>query len=311
MTNYGTHWTILGAGAVGHLLASNFVQNNIPTTLVTRASASIRSPVVKYTLNSNSQSLKINYTAVNHCHDIENLILAVKSYQTAAALQDIKFALNPASRIYLLQNGLGNLEIASDSLQDLINKNQLYPGSNTHGVYLNKTSTQLEIVHTGKGEIVFGNNFLDNQNVQQPDGFNHLQHSPLNVNWSIDIKRKLWMKLAINAAINPITALNNCLNGYLLESDDLKKQSNLINSETAKLFKAMGIDIEEDEINIEFKKVVHNTASNYSSMLSDVKLNKMTEIDAINGYLLGCAKPLNIPLKTHERLYNSIASLQT
>jgi len=118
------------------------------------------------------------------------------------------------------------------------------------------------------------------------------------------------MKLAINAVINPLTAINHCKNGDLNQSSILKQQVKLLCFETAELFQKLDLNIDQASIISGVRDVIHLTADNQSSMLQDIKSGKNTEIKAITGYLLEKSRELDIQLDTHQQLYKQIRLLE-
>lgn len=307
MTELTEQWTILGAGAIGHLLACRFAQRQIPATLVTRQQTVKTVSNTGYQFKGKTEHYPLTYSSVADCKKVTKLLLTVKSHQVEDAIVSIKDAIAPDCRIFLMQNGMGTLEKVSALLADRIPPENIYPGTNTHGAYLERSGEgTLQIIHAGEGAIVFGHNYLANPPTDQPPCFEQLKALSLNTNWVDDIERRLWLKLAVNAAINPLTALNDCLNGELLESPALKTQLLLLCEETASLFSQMKIDIQEHELISEVFDVIQLTAANQSSMLQDVKSGKITEIDAITGYLLKKSKKYTIDMPCHQDLYQQI-----
>jgi len=304
-------WTILGNGAIGHLLACRFAHHKIPTILLSRSKPSIPTYQVSYQSKDEVQPYFLDVQSVADCKVVDHLILAVKAHQVEKAINDIKSALKPTSKIFLLQNGMGTLEKVTELLTDVVDPRQIYPGTNTHGVYLSKNVTgMLQVVHAGFGNIVLGSNYLATTEHNQPDCIEDLKLLTLGVSWVNDIERRLWLKLAINSAINPLTAINHCLNGELLHSDSLKQQIESLCIESSNLFNQIGIDIQKEQLIAEVFDVIVKTADNQSSMLQDTISEKRTEIEAITGYLLKKAKELGVSMPEHRKVYERIDSMK-
>lgn len=320
MNQSSSHWTILGAGAVGHLLACRFAASKISVNLIynqeipTKCSHvtcvypdDFSNDVATSVHVSNQQA--IHYFAVKHCPPIDCLLLTVKSYQVAAAIAAIKSTLTASSQIFLLQNGMGTLEKVTTLLQDILPPDQIFPGSNTHGVYLQKNrSGVLEIIHAGIGQLVFGANYLQSTQNTEPTCLKDFQQLSLNTAWVCDIERRLWLKLAVSATINPLTAINQCKNGALLQSSNLTEQLENLCSEIATLFFALQINISFVELRTEVFSVIEKTASNYSSMFQDINSKKITEIEAITGYLLKMSYKCGINMKLNRMLYQTLTT---
>jgi 2-dehydropantoate 2-reductase len=110
-----------------------------------------------------------------------------------------------------------------------------------------------------------------------------LRQSGLEAKVSEDILRDVWRKAAINAAVNPITALVRRTNGCIAQDEGLRKLSWDLFEEAVEVgiwWKALRPgDVCFDDV----MTVVSKTADNRSSMLQDVERGKRTEIESING----------------------------
>ncbi|KXN88804.1 putative 2-dehydropantoate 2-reductase [Leucoagaricus sp. SymC.cos] len=140
-------------------------------------------------------------------------------------------------------------------------------------------------------------------------------------------------KLVVNAVINPLTAIMGCRNGDLFSSPAAHRIMRSVCYEAARAFAAefqaetnqwiyglrgQGVDVED--INVtrippqltktaleeEVVKIASATRGNLSSMLSDIRHGKATEIDYINGYLLEIGKTHNVRMPTNETLVNLV-----
>ncbi|HXH04441.1 MAG TPA: 2-dehydropantoate 2-reductase, partial [Candidatus Competibacteraceae bacterium] len=121
-----------------------------------------------------------------------------------------------------------------------------------------------------------------------------------------DIKTRLWHKLAINCAINPLTALLGCRNGELLDLPGERRVLRIICEEAAQVMAAEGIIGDAEELYARVCIIIEATADNYSSMLQDLRAGRSTEIDYLNGYLLRQGAAHGIPLPCNTLLLDMI-----
>jgi len=137
-------------------------------------------------------------------------------------------------------------------------------------------------------------------------------------------------KLVVNSVINPLTALLGCRNGDLLESAEARKIISRLCAEAARAY-AMQAQEEEGSWNDgekrvrirsgfgrvppgldaqaleeECLRVMRVTAGNISSMLSDIRTGSYTEIEYMNGYLLGLGRSFGLPMTTTATLLNLV-----
>jgi 2-dehydropantoate 2-reductase len=125
------------------------------------------------------------------------------------------------------------------------------------------------------------------------------------IEFSPDFRRHQFLKLLVNAAINPITALTRRQNGVIL-SPALKGTVEAVVAEAAAVAAAEGLAISEEEARALVFAVAEKTAANTSSMLQDVLRGRRTEIEAINGYIVRRAEEHGIATPVNEALYGLV-----
>ncbi|KAF8506767.1 ketopantoate reductase PanE/ApbA C terminal-domain-containing protein [Russula emetica] len=154
--------------------------------------------------------------------------------------------------------------------------------------------------------------------------------SGLNTTWKpiSHVETAMKRKLVVNSVVNPLTALMGCRNGELLETAEARKIINRICFEAARAFAMQaqeeGSDKKEkwDKVRMglsrvspgltacaleeECLRVIKVTAGNISSMLSDVGSGSYTEIEYMNGYLVGLGRSFGLPMTTTTILLNLI-----
>jgi 2-dehydropantoate 2-reductase len=125
-----------------------------------------------------------------------------------------------------------------------------------------------------------------------------------------DIDRTVWRKLAVNCAINPLSALVGCANGGLLESPELRGTLVKAAREVGAVASAKGIELEADAAELALA-VAERTAANRSSMLQDVTRGARTEIDALSGAVVREARALGVPVPVNESLWRRILEMES
>ena len=110
------------------------------------------------------------------------------------------------------------------------------------------------------------------------------------------IELELWRKAAVNAAINPVTALRRVPNGALRDGP-ARQEAQLLLAEAVDVARAAGVDLSLETAVTDLDRVLAATAENRSSMLQDVERGRPTELDAISGEILrrGRAHGLKLP----------------
>lgn len=214
---------------------------------------------------------------------IERLLLACKAYDAEAAVQQIADRLPAGAEVLLLQNGLGS----QAAVKAAIPQARCLFVSGTEGAYL---ADAYSVVHAGAG-----NNWLgDPHGGAAPPLLATLQRAGIPATWSGTILERLWRKLALNCAINPLTVLHDCRNGALR---DHSAEVAALCRELEQLLAACDQPAAAQGLDDEVWRVIDATAANYSSMHQDVSRGRRTEVAYLLGHALrqADAHRLNLP----------------
>ncbi|MOA32778.1 putative 2-dehydropantoate 2-reductase [compost metagenome] len=103
------------------------------------------------------------------------------------------------------------------------------------------------------------------------------------------MNNRIYHKLLINAVLNPLTALFDVKNGELPAHPTRMALMRALYEETALILKGAGMQLESDGW-AQIIEVCERTSGNVSSMLSDVRAGRKTEIGAINGAVVRLAE---------------------
>jgi 2-dehydropantoate 2-reductase len=308
------HIAVLGVGAVGQLICHQLTAKAAKVLLLTRDISGLQTLTCQPLMDVNATScmpesvvhqypslVTANLTAEHLAH-IRLLIVTTKAYQVVALLTPLLAKLRTDCHILLLHNGMGpHLALSSLLAQ--------YPAM---GLSLGTTSqgamrlAQWQVKHTGTGLTQLGHGFGAAIN----DNYRALLLDAIpDSHWQDDIITHLWQKLAINCAINPLTAIHQCQNGALAAPQHQDTISRLL-LELIPVAKAQGVKLELANLLEKVNQVIHLTAQNYSSMYQDIAHHRPTEIDQINGYVIQSASYYGLPVPAHETLVSNIKSLE-
>jgi len=294
---------IYGAGALGSFVGGMLSTKNT-VTLVGR-SMHVHA-VLKKGLRISENTKKVVYpAAVTTITDVANLaridlvILTVKAFDTPAASANIvQYCDAP---ILSLQNGLNNECLISNIAGD----DRVVGGVTTHGI---KYIEPGHICHTGSGITTIGE--LDGSLSKRVKGYAGIfNHCGIPTEVSQMITRELWRKAMVNAAINPLSAILKCKNGYLLENEAACRIMTGICQEVAAVASATDVEIGSDMM-AQVVKVAHLTRENQSSMLQSILQHKPTEIDQINGVIMNIGNQHGIATPVNSTLINIIKALE-
>ncbi len=293
---------IVGAGAMGSLMAGRLAAVAGKPGPLTGSSVervvlygrpsdhldAIRSKGLAIVERGGARSV-IPVTATTDPADVEGsdvVLVLVKAWASAEAVTPLCPYFNRDTVVITLQNGLGNASALRSSLLNDGVRPHVYLGVTTQGAMRTEPGV---IVHSGSGITALGRR-TNPANTQLRDIANAMTASGLQTVAVDDIHRWVWRKLAVNAAINPLTALAGVQNSVISSDPGLRAAAETIAREVVDVGKATGVKIDLKEVLAAIDDVARITGDNRSSMLVDVETGTPTEIDAINGAVVSEAR---------------------
>ena len=289
------NFAIVGPGAIGSLWASYLTQAGHHVCLWSRstsAQVSIqRDECDVITLTNADPDLLTRADVV---------LITLKAPQVKAVLKSIAPYIHPDAILLLMHNGMGTAK----TTQALFPGNPLLLATTTHGAY---RPSNMQVLHTGQGQTLLG--AANSSGAQCEFLVEVLNHALPQVHWHHQIEQALWNKVAINCAINPLTALYQIRNGELADPH-YAKQLDDITAEVALVMQAEGIEADALHLRQTVAKVIKATANNYSSMEQDIVHQRPSEIDFITGHLIqtACSHAIKVPM--NQQLYNAIKKIE-
>ena len=305
MTNKSNHqtWYIVGHGAIGLLWASALSCNN-RVTLILRDSSS--SSALRYTftdIKGQQKQQTLDITSKENLSreqiTIDKLLIPTKAYDILPAVKQLQPFLSETCIILLCHNGLGTIEKVQALLKP---KQSLYFATTTHGAY---KSNKHSVVHTGLGETKIGL-------IQGKDSQIEAQDLLPPFSWQKNITVTLWNKLAINCAINPLTAIHNCKNGQLERSEYRTPLTEICQEFCLVANLVLKSEVfNSQQILNRCLEVIKATANNFSSMHQDVKHGRPSEIDFITGFIISKAQEFDLSVPTHQLIYRQFMDISS
>ncbi|TXZ87071.1 2-dehydropantoate 2-reductase, partial [Vibrio cholerae] len=202
--------------------------------------------------------------------------------------------------LLFMHNGMGAVETIHESVANF----PVVLATTTHGAL---KMTRSQVHHTGLGQTQIGPyNPLGARCDFIADVFNHAL-AP--VTWNPEIQQALWRKLAVNCAINPLTAIHQCANGALA-APEFTPIITAILDEVIAVMQAEAISGEAEALRDGVYQVIQATAANLSSMHQDVFHRRPTEIDFITGYVVRKGEQHGIATPVNSELYQQIKTLE-
>lgn len=230
------------------------------------------------------------------CTGARMALVLVKSWQTERAATQLAGCLARDGVALTLQNGLGNLEV----LQAALGAERAALGVTTVG------ATLIGPAHVRLGGM--GPTYLAQHPRLDPLA-NLLQAAGFEVRLAGDLESLVWGKLAVNAGINPLTALQRMENGGVLEHDEARALAIAAAQEVAEVAAARGTGMPFRDAGGETLAVAGRTAHNRSSMYQDILRGAPTEVDAICGAVVREGQKYGVPTRVNWTLWQMVRVL--
>jgi 2-dehydropantoate 2-reductase len=289
---------IAGTGALACLFAARLAAVGAPVTMIgtwREGLAALRQHGVTLVRPDGSQT---SYAVgvlddAAECAGFSTALVLVKSWQTARAAEQLRDCLTAEGVALTLQNGLGNREALAAELGE-------------ERVALGVTTTGATLLSSGRvrpgGEGLVSVGRHERLAALLP----LLEKAGFNLAVADDLDSLLWSKLAINAAINPLTALLETPNGALLERPAAHALLKGLADEVQAVAAARGIRLTFADAVTAAEGVARATAANHSSMYQDIQRGAPTEIDAICGAVVHAGERAGVPTPNNYALWKLV-----
>lgn len=225
------------------------------------------------------------------------VLVTVKAHATAAAAHALAPLGTGPIRVSL-QNGLGNEEALADGGYPVV------------GAVSNSGATLLEsgrVFHAGLGEVILSG-FQGAGEESVPALAGCLSEAGFPVQQVADIRKPLWDKTILNAALNPVSALLGLRTGQLLRDPGSEQLLKRLVREAVSVAQAEGISTSESEIWAMVERIAARTAGNKTSMLQDLERGVRTEVEAMNGVIVACGEQHGIETPWNRLMLRLIRS---
>ncbi len=296
-------WYILGSGSMACLWSAYLLDSGHTVRMIRREPP----PRAEYhaimlEAAAATREFRVTLEAREASEPITRLLVCTKAHDVSCALQQIAPRIAIQACVLLLQNGIGFQDQAARSVPQA----QLFCALSTEGAYL---KAPFEVRHAGIGHTLVGaypsGDFAGAEQLAV-----ELRATGLDIRVTADIESALWRKLAVNCAINPLSAVHGCRNGALLDEPARHAEFLALCHEISAVLAARGRDELARTVAVDATAVARATAHNRSSMLQDLDAGRRTEIEYITGFLCRQAQEAGIPSPCNDALYAQIRALE-
>lgn len=211
------------------------------------------------------------------------VLVLVNAQQTDVAVQEHGACIGSESKVLSLQNGLKHPE----RLRTLLPDANVFVGVTYQSAIL---KTPGAVVHTSPGETIFGG--------WDEDAANSIASAFEAAGIETTVSEKplahIWDKQLLGLAVKPLAALTRLPNGRLIEQDGVIEVMGRLIAEATQIAHAKDVQLLREDYVAAVVEVCRERKHHRSSMLQDVKADKKTEIDEINGAIVDYGEELKI-----------------
>jgi 2-dehydropantoate 2-reductase len=343
------HVWIIGAGSLGLMFGAMSASQGVRVTFGTRReqqSARLQERGVTMLDPPAAQNFPVSafHLPNNDTQQPDLVLVTVKQTQLASLLPWLKEHIPQQTPLLFMMNGLGHTE----RIQAELEGRPLYVG--VTGLGSTRTSdVEVELRGTGQtwiGRIDYTDQTLPHSPPRPEEQHRHRNQQllPALQKWISLLRRGglqaagtdqigvlLWEKCVVNCCINPLTALFEVPNGELIEDARLWKTMREVYEELEQLLLAIDTQsgprgnvpvsgqapafgqsvLQKGKLWLNVVRVCRQTARNHSSMWQDIQYGRVTEIDAMNGYMLYIGQRVNVDMPINRFLHRAIRYKQS
>jgi 2-dehydropantoate 2-reductase len=277
---------IIGAGAVGKVLAVTLALNNRKVTLL-RGSVdnqeSYTENIQVVTVEQGVLEANIEVSTLSRFQTLDGLIvLTNKSFGNAGLAQALKGKTND-SPLVLLQNGLGVEQAFVDHGFPQVYRCVLFMTSQV----MAENRINFKPVTASPIGLIKGN-------AQQVDPIVAQLNSPqFGFRAESNIQPIIWKKAIANSVFNSICPLLDTDNGIFHRNESVLAIASSVIKECVGIAQAKGVAITEEEVTETVLMISRLSDGQLISTLQDINLKRPTEIETLNFAIVNMARALN------------------
>jgi 2-dehydropantoate 2-reductase len=261
-----------------------------------------RAPLDVLTLDGHEERVRLHATSdIDSVGLVDVALIMTKTPKSDLAAQGAAHVLAPDGLAITLQNGLGNLEVLARS----VGSERAALGVTTQGATIDGPG---RLVHGGAGPTHLATHPAIDARLRATATL--FVRAKIETHVVANVTAWVWGKLAINAAINPLTAILHVPNGALLESEWARRLMRRAAYEVATVAAEQNIHLPFEDAAARAEEVAVSTARNRSSMLQDMLRGVETEIEAISGAVVRAGESLGINTPANKILYELVKALE-
>ena len=291
---------VVGAGAVGGYFGGMFARAGAPVVFIGRqhfADAVNSKGLILDKSEGQERIRAIATVEMSAVRDCPLILFCVKANDTSATARQMAPFVRPDAAVVCLQNGVDN----AAQVRAVANVAAV-PAAVYVAVSVPESG---RVKHLARGDLTIGP--LSERTTHLADLF---IRAGIPCQVSENIEGELWLKLLRNCALNAISALGHIRYGQIIQSEDAKKLMEQIVDEVLAVACAAGVvlpGVDDRESGMAAAmELATQMADAFSSTAQDLNRGRLTEIDALNGYISRRGAELSIPVPANHALFTLV-----
>lgn len=296
---------VLGAGAMGGLFGAYLSRQNDVTMV------DINPAVVE---QINTRGLEVlepdGSSAIYHPRAVENargmesvdlVIIFMNSRFTEAALGGNPELIGPETYLMTLQNGSGHEE----TLGKFAAKDRIIIGTTQHNASAAAPGVSR---HGGSGVTHLG--CVTGPAARLQPIADTFTACGLEADVSDAVQRMIWNKMFTNVSASALTGALQVPLGFISRDENAWALCRQLIREAVDVAAALGMEFDYDEKVAEVKAVCDNSPNGLTSIYSDLKAGRRSEVDTISGSVVRAGQRVGVPTPSHAFLVGFIHAME-
>jgi len=291
---------VVGAGAVGGYFGGMFARAGAPIVLIGRKhfTEAVNSKGLVLDRLHSQERIRADATVeMSGVRDCSLILFSVKANDTSATAIQMEPFVRQDAIVVCLQNGVDNADQVRAAA---------HVAAVPAVVYVAVSVPESgRVKHLARGDLIIGP--PSEQTTYLADVF---VRAGIPCRISDNIQGELWLKLLRNCALNAISALGQVRYGQIAQNDDARKLMEQIVDEVLAVACAAGLvlpGVDDRESGMAAAmELATQMADAFSSTAQDLNRGRLTEIDALNGYISRRGAELGIPVPANHALFTLV-----
>ncbi len=236
---------------------------------------------------------------------VDLVILFTKAYVTKSALEANRGLIGKDTVLLTLQNGAGH----EDILKGFADEYHILIGTTTQGSSRENAHT---IINSGLGDTVIGRikEPKDSEDKIVTEIAEVFEKAGFPCKVSDNIRYTVWNKLMINASSSVLSGILLSSQGYVAENESAWNICCNLISEICEVANGEGCSFDRDEQIKRISDHLKAAPGGYTSIYSDLKNKRKTEVDYISGAVVASAKKQGKRAYTHEMMVDLVHAME-